>query len=290
MATPTSMSQIDPRAELGFDVEIGPFCTIGPDVTIGRGTRLMSHVCITGEVTLGEFNTIGPFVALGQAPQDLSYKGTATRVEIGDHNVLHQGVTVHRGTEKEDGTTRIGSRNVLLAGVHVAHDCQLGDRITIAERTVLGGHVHVENDAQIAGGAAIHPKVTVGGYSLVGGQSKVTQDVPRYMLIEGHPARVRYLNKLGLRRHGFSEETIEALREAHRLLYRAKLGLKQTVEILGARGLLSAEVLHLIAFVEAQQAGKNGRARERGGAFRKARVAVPCDPTPHHQSDYVNIC
>ncbi|WP_254053848.1 acyl-ACP--UDP-N-acetylglucosamine O-acyltransferase [Singulisphaera sp. GP187] len=277
----TSLSRIDPRAELGFHVEIGPFCTIGPDVRIGQGTRLISHVCIMGDVTLGEFNTIGPFVTLGDAPQDLSYKGTPTRVEIGDYNVLRQCVTVHRGSEKEDGTTRIGSRNVLMAGAHVAHDCQLGDRITIAERTVLGGHVHVESDVEIANGVAVVHEVTVGGFSFVGSQSKVTQDVPRYMRIDGYPSRVRSLNTLGLRRNDFfCEETIQTLREAHRLLYRAKKGLQQTVEILRARGQLSAEVLHLIAFVEAQQAGKNGRARDRGANFRKARVAVPCEATP----------
>ena len=269
MTTPISpSSHIDPRAEVAFDVEIGPYCHIGPDVRIGQGTRLLSHVCILGDVTLGQNNAIGPFVCIGDDPQDVSYRGAATRVEIGDQNVIHQGVTIHRGSEKGEGITRVGDRNVFKAGSHVAHDCQLGDRITIAERSVLGGHVRVGSDAAFAGGVAVVHNVTIGRHSFVRGQSKVTQDLPPYMLADGYPATVRCVNAAWLRRNDFREEAIAALREAHRLLYRAKLCLPQAAKVLDLHGHLTTEVLHLIAFVEAQHAGKNGRALDRAADLR----------------------
>ncbi|MHC5539683.1 acyl-ACP--UDP-N-acetylglucosamine O-acyltransferase, partial [Singulisphaera rosea] len=254
-----SMSRIDPRAELAFDVEIGPFCTIGPGVQIGRGTRLMGHVALSGDVTIGEFNTIGAFVAIGEPPQDVSYQGAATRVEIGDHNVFCEGVTIHRASEKEDGLTRIGHHNYFGAGAHVAHDCRLGDRIRIAERTVLGGHVHVENGCEIAEGVAIVHNVTIGGYSFVRARSKATQDVPPYLLVDGCPSRVRCVNTSRLRQLGFPDESILALRELYKLLYRAKIGVRQAAAGLRERGRLTPELLYLIDFVEAQNEGRNGR-------------------------------
>ncbi len=170
---------VDPHAELADDVEIGPYCVIGPDVRIGRGTRLLGHVCLMGVTSLGEENTVSPFVVIGGDPQDVSYHGDPTRVEIGDHNIIREGVTIHRGTTKEAGVTRIGSHNYLMANSHVAHDCMLGDHITIANSTLLGGHVHVESFAGISGGVAVHHYATIGGYSFVGGQSRIIHDVPR---------------------------------------------------------------------------------------------------------------
>ena len=185
---------VDPRAEIADDVEIGPYCVIGPDVKIGRGTRLLSHVCVYGQTAIGEHNLISPFVVLGGDPQDVSYQGTPTRVEIGDHNIIRENVTVNRATEKEDGLTRVGSHNFLMAGSHVAHDCKLGDRITIANGSMLGGHVHVESYASLSGGVAVHHYVTIGAYSFVGGQSRIYHDVPPYMLVEGNPSKVRCIN------------------------------------------------------------------------------------------------
>lgn len=281
-----SMSRIDPRAELAFDVEIGPFCTIGPDVQIGRGTRLLGHVTLSGDVTIGEFNTIGPFVAIGEPPQDVSYKGTATRVEIGDHNVFREGVTIHRASEKEDGLTRIGHHNILGAGAHIAHDCQLGDWIRIAERTVLGGHVHVENGCELAEGAAVVHNVTLGGYSYLGTRSKATQDVPPYLLVDGCPSRVRCVNTARLRRLGFSDASVTALRELYKLLYRAKIGVRQAADGLRERGRLTPELQYLISFVEWQNEGRNGRARDRATAdgprpFRIAGAPRPKVVTPN---------
>jgi UDP-N-acetylglucosamine acyltransferase len=254
---------VDPRAEIAFDVEIGPFCRIGPDVRIGEGTRLMSHVCLLGHVTLGRHNAIGPFACIGGEPQDIAYQGGSTSVEMGDHNVIGPGVTIHRGSERRDGITRIGSHNSFRASAHVAHDCQLGDRITIAEGTMLGGHVRVESDAGLARGVAVVHNVTVGRHSFVAGKSKATQDVPPYMLVGGYPARVRCVNSAWLRRRDFHEEAIAALREVNRMLYRANLNVRKVADILDSHGQLTDEVRHLIAFVEAQHAGKNGRALDR---------------------------
>ena len=254
---------VDPRAEVADDVEIGPYCVVGPDVRIGRGTRLIAHVCLLGVTSLGEGNLLNPFCVIGGDPQDLSYKGTPTRVEIGDHNIIREGVTINRATEKEDGVTRLGSHNFLMATVHVAHDCKLGDRITIANGTMLGGHVHVESFAGISGGVAIHHYVSVGGYSFVGGQSRINHDVPPFMLVDGNPSKVRCINVVGLKRNGIDAAGIDSLHEAHRLLYRAKMSLRHAREILDSHGNQSPEVARLLDFVQGQHEGKHGRGRER---------------------------
>jgi UDP-N-acetylglucosamine acyltransferase len=254
---------VDPRAELADDVEIGPYCVLGPDVKLGRGTRLIGHVCCRGVTILGEQNVVHPFAVLGGEPQDFSYRGTATRVEIGDHNILREGVTINRGSEKETGVTRLGSHNFLMANTHVAHDCVLGDHITMANGAMLGGHVHVESFANISGAVAVHHFVTIGGYSFVGGLSRIYHDVPRYMLVDGNPSKVRCINIVGLKRRGISPEGIDALHEAHRLIYRAKMGVAQAEAILRGHGHWTAEVEVLLEFVGAQQTGKHGRARER---------------------------
>jgi UDP-N-acetylglucosamine acyltransferase len=254
---------VDPRAGIDDDVEIGPYCVIGPDVKIGRGTRLLSHVCIYGHTTIGANNQISPFVVIGGEPQDISYQGTPTRVEIGDSNVLRENVTINRATEKEDGLTRLGSHNFLMAGSHVAHDCKLADRITIANGSMLGGHVHVESHASVSGGVAVHHYVTIGAYSFVGGQSRIYHDVPRFMLVDGNPSKVRCINIVGLKRNGISEEGIDSLHEAHRLIYRAKMSARHAAEILTSHGHLTTEVQSLLEFIEAQQEGKHGRGREK---------------------------
>ncbi len=254
---------VDPRTELGDDVEVGPYCVVGPEVRIGRGTRLIGHVCLLGRVELGEGNTVHPFAVLGGDPQDVSYRGEPTRVVIGDRNVIREAVTIHRATAKEDGVTEIGSDNYLMAGAHVAHDCRLGDHITIANATLLGGHVRVGSHASLSGGAAVHHYTSVGEYSFVGGMSKVVHDVPPFMLVDGIPSRVRCINVVGLRRGDVPKASIEALHEAHRLLFRAKMNPDQAGAILEAHGHLPPEVARLLEFVRAQHAGKHGRALER---------------------------
>ncbi len=253
---------IDPRAEIDDDVEIGPFCVIGPNVRICRGTRLVNSVTILGHVAIGENNRIYPGVVIGGEPQDISYAGSPTRVQIGDNNVIRECVTINRGTEKEDGLTRIGNNNFLMACSHVAHDCKLGDGIVIANGTLLGGHVHVHSYAGLSGAVAVHHYTTIGSYSFVGGLSRVLHDVPPYMLVEGSPARPRCINVVALKRNHFPPEAIEQLANAHRLLYRAKMGLEHAREILHGDEQLVPQVRELLDFVEHQQYGRHGRARE----------------------------
>jgi UDP-N-acetylglucosamine acyltransferase len=254
---------VDPRAEIADDVEVGPYSVIGPEVKIGSGTRLIAHACIQGMTTLGEGNVIHPFAVIGGEPQDVSFRGSTTRVEVGDHNIFREGVTVHRGSEKEQGVTRIGSNNLLMVNVHVAHDCVIEDRVIIANNTILGGHGHVESFVTISGGIGIHPFVSIGSYSYVGALSRIYHDVPRFMIIDGNPSKVRCINVVGLRRYGITPTAIGALHEAHRLIYRAKMTVSAAAEILESHGHLCAEVKSLLEFIENQHLGKHGRARER---------------------------
>lgn len=255
-------SSIHSHAEIDDDVEIGPFCVIGPHVRIGRGTQLLNHVTVMGHVTIGRENKIYPGVVIGGEPQDISYTGSPTRVEIGDYNIIRESVTINRGTEKEDGLTAIGDHNFFMACSHVAHDCKLGDHIVIANGTLLGGHVHIHSHASLSGAVAVHHYTTIGSYSFVGGLSRVLHDVPPFMLAEGTPARPRCINVVALKRNHFSPEAIHNLATAHRLLYRAKVGLEHAREILRAHEQLQSPVTDLLEFVEYQQTGRHGRARE----------------------------
>jgi UDP-N-acetylglucosamine acyltransferase len=263
MATRTATNAwIDPRASIEDDVEIGPFCTIGPQVHIGRGTRLLGSVTIMGRVTVGCDNVIYPGAVIGGEPQDISYAGSDTCVVVGNGNVIREGVTINRATEKEDGITSLGDHNFLMAGVHVAHDCKLGSRIIIANATLLAGHVHVADHASISGGVAIHHYTTVGSFSFIGALAKVLHDVPPYMLCEGQPARPRCINIVALKRNNFAAPDVEALAEAHRLLYRSKVGQQAAREVLRGKDQLRPPVLELLQFIEGQQAGRHGRGRE----------------------------
>ncbi|HWA97244.1 MAG TPA: acyl-ACP--UDP-N-acetylglucosamine O-acyltransferase [Pirellulales bacterium] len=254
---------IDPRAELDDDVEIGPFCVIGPHVRVGRGTRLDNNVTLMGHITIGRENRLSPGVVIGGEPQDLSYRGSDTRVVVGDYNTFREGVTVNRGTEKEDGVTTIGDHNYFMACSHVAHDCRLGSHIVIANNTMLGGHVRIDDYASLSGGVGVHHYASIGSYSFVSGLSRVLHDVPPYMLVDGQPGRPRCINLVALKRNNFSPEAITGLAEAHRLLYRAKVGLDHAREILRSNNLMLPQVTELLAFVQCQQEGRHGRSRER---------------------------
>ena len=253
---------IDPRAEIDDEVEVGPFTTIGPDVKVGRGTKIMNSVTLMGHVTIGQDNTIYPHAVIGGEPQDISYAGTDTQVIIGDGNIIRESVTINRASEKEDGITRLGDQNFLMAGTHVAHDCKLGSHIIIANGSMLGGHVHVDDHASISGGVAVHHYTTIGSFSFVGGLSRVLHDVPPYMLCEGSPARPRCINIVALKRNDFEPQVIDALAEAHRLLYRSKVGLDAAREVLRGNDRLVPQVNHLLSFIEGQQEGRHGRGRE----------------------------
>jgi UDP-N-acetylglucosamine acyltransferase len=244
-------------------VIVGPNCVIGPEVEIGKGTRLSSHVCLLGATRLGEFNTIGSFVTIGSEPQDVTYWGAPTRVEIGDHNTIDARVTIHRASQKEDGVTGIGNGNHFHSGAHIAHDCKLADRIVLGIGTLLGGHVHVDSDAAVSEKVAVHQFVTIGGESYIGGHSKITQDVPPYMRVDGNPSIVRGINGRKLKRKGMNSEALAALREAHRLIYVVKMAIEQAATLLEDQDRLTPEVRLLVKFVASQREGRLGRARER---------------------------
>jgi UDP-N-acetylglucosamine acyltransferase len=255
-------ASVDATAEIDDDVEIGPFSVVGPKVRIKSGTRLINSVTVMGRATIGHDNVIYPNVVIGGEPQDISYAGSDTQVIIGDGNLIREGVTINRGSEKEDGITRLGDKNFLMACSHVAHDCKLGNHIIMANGSLLGGHVHVEDYASLSGAVAVHHYTSIGSYSFVGGLSRVLHDVPPFMLCEGAPARPRCINIVALKRHEFSPHVIDCLAEAHRLIYRAKVGLDPAREILRGNGQLVPQVNQLLAFVEGQQEGRHGRSRE----------------------------
>lgn len=257
-----SQADVHPKADIAADADVGPFCRIGPDVRIGPGCVLHERVSLTGRVTLGPGNRIFPGTCIGFPPQDLKYEDKPTAVEIGEGNVLRECVTIHRGTEKGGGVTRIGSHNFLMAMAHVAHDCRIEDHVLIENNVLLAGHIHVEHHAVISGAAAMHHFTTVGCHAFVGGLTRIVHDIPPFMIVEGHPARVRGVNVIGLRRHGVPDSTVTALEEAYRLLYCYGQPRSQTLPKLEARKDLPDEVRHLIESLRRSEAGKHGRYRE----------------------------
>ncbi len=248
---------IDPRAELGEGVEIGPFCVVEKGCMIGDGTQLMAGVIIHSESIIGKNNVIHPHAVLGGAPQDLGYKGQHTRLTIGNCNHIREFVTINRGTTKERGETIIGSNNFLMACSHVAHDCILGNNIIMANGVLLAGHVRVGDGAIISGAAAAHHFTTIGRYAYIGGLSKVKVDVPPYMVSEGDPALPRRCNEVGLRRNGFDEEVIVALQAAFRFVFRSKKPLSDTLNALDPKGV--EEVAIFKDFLQQKLHGKHGR-------------------------------
>ena len=261
IVAPTAV--VEPGAVLGPGVRIGHFSVVSAGAVIGPETVVENSVTIMGDVRIGARNRIFPGCVIGAEPQDVSYRGAPTRVVIGDDNVIREGVTINRATEKEDGETVMGSGNFLMACCHVAHDCRIGDHVIIANGTLLGGHVRVHSHASLSGAVAVHHWTTIGGWSFVAGVSRVLHDIPPFMLCEGMPARPRCVNVVALRRGGFASDVIAAVTEAHRLVYRAKVGLASAREILQSQGMLVPPVEELLNFLTHQHEGRHGRARER---------------------------
>ncbi len=254
---------VSPQAQLADDAVVGPFAIVGEHVTIGPGTVLKAGTVIEGHSTIGARNTIGPYAVIGTAPQDLGFRGEPTRVAIGDDNVLREYVTVNAASTKQDWVTRVGSRNFLMAYCHVAHDCEVGSDIVMANYVGLSGHCKVEDKAWFGGMTGLHQFVTVGTHAFVGGGSRIVHDCPPYMITEGSPAKVRGVNTIGLKRRGFAPEAVEALKEAQRLIYRSHLTAAQAVEQLAASPAhTTPEVRHLLEFLRSMHAGRQGRARE----------------------------
>ncbi len=245
---------VDPGAELGEDVEIGPYCVIGPHVRIGAATRLMSHVVVDGHTTLGRRCTVFPFASVGGRTQDLKYRGGAPRLEVGDETTIREFATLSCATADGD-VTRVGSRCLLMAYSHVAHDCLLGDEVILANCGTLAGHVIVEDQVILGGLSAVHQFVRMGRLCIVGGCSKVTQDIPPFMMADGHPLTVPAVNGVGLKRRGMTEDIQRRLKQAHRILYRQGLPIRAALERIEAEIEPCAEISHLVAFVRASERG-----------------------------------
>ena len=252
---------IDPRAELAAGVEVGPYAVIGPDVRIGPDCRIGAHVVLDGRVRMGRGNRIFPGACIGLEPQDLKYTGDPTGVEIGDDNTLRECVTVNRATHGVE-CTRIGSGNLLMAYCHLGHNCVLGDRIVIANGVAVAGHVEIADRAVIGGVLGIHQFVHIGTLAMVGGMSRIERDVPPYCLVEGHPSRVRALNRIGLQRSGVADldegRQLADLKRVWMLIYRQSPTLAAALEALRAEPLTAAAAA-LVAFLEASLAeGRRG--------------------------------
>ncbi|HEX6985176.1 MAG TPA: acyl-ACP--UDP-N-acetylglucosamine O-acyltransferase [Planctomycetaceae bacterium] len=279
MATYVSkLAEVHPRATIGENVSIGPFCVVGPQVTLGDGCVLDSHVVLTGKTSIGRRNRFWPNVVIGGEPQDRSWKPADTGIEIGDDNLFREGVTVHRGAEKEDGVTRIGHRNMFMANSHVAHNCRIYNDVILVNGVLLGGHVHVHDWAIVSGNSVVHHFASIGTVAFVGGGYRVPNDVPPYMLHAGtDDPKVVTINLVGMRRRGIPEASIAAVKRAFKLLYREFKKVEQVREILAAEYPVFPEELEtLISFIETQQDGKLGRGRE---ALRgKPTVATPDTP------------
>jgi UDP-N-acetylglucosamine acyltransferase len=245
---------IHPGARIGADCQIGPFCVIGEHVVLGPACLLHSHVVIDGHTTLGRENEIFPFASIGLKTQDLKWKGGITRTEIGDQNTFRENVTIHSATNDGDATV-VGSNNNVLAYGHIAHDVQLGNHIVMSNLATLAGHVVVEDHAIVGGLAAVHQFCRIGRMSIIGGCSKVVQDIPPFMLADGNPAETRTLNKVGLERNGVSEEAQAALKQAYRLLFRDKLTISNALLRIEAEVPLLPEVKHLLEFIRSSKRG-----------------------------------
>jgi UDP-N-acetylglucosamine acyltransferase len=245
---------IHPKARIGADCEIGPYCVIGQHVELGERCKLHSHVVIEGHTTLGKENEAFPFACLGLKSQDLKWKGGTTRTEIGDGNTFREHVTVHSATS-DGGVTRVGSNNHILAYSHVAHDVQLGNHVIMSNVATLAGHVVIGDHAVIGGLVAIHQFCRIGTLSMIGGCSKVVQDVPPFMIADGNPARTRTVNKIGLERKGIGEAAQAALKQAYKLLFREGLTFSNAVTKIEAELPALPEILHLVEFVRTSERG-----------------------------------
>jgi len=256
-----SKAVVDPGAELGDDVSVGPYTLIGPKVRIGAGTRIGPHVVIDGNTTIGSGNLIVGQANIGGAPQDLSYGDEPTFLEIGDRNTIREFVTINRGTVKGGGVTRIGDDCLFMACSHVAHDCDIGDRAMLANNALLAGHVQLGQGAIVNGAAAAHQFVTIGAFAYVGGLTRVIQDVPPYLVLEGHPARIRKVNVVGLERAGFRADEVQELRAAYRRVYRSGEPRHRVLAQLAREG-VGRLVQELIDSLTRTELGTKGRYRE----------------------------
>jgi UDP-N-acetylglucosamine acyltransferase len=245
---------VSPRAELGSGVRVGPYAIIEENVSVGDRTVIGPHAVLEGWTEIGEDCKIHAGALIGGEPQDLKYDGASSRVRIGRQNVIREYVTIHRATE-EGGVTVIGDQNLLMAYVHVAHDCVIGDHVILANAVNLAGHVEIENHAIIGGVTAVHQFVRIGRHAFIGGSSRVSQDIPPYLRCAGNPLRIVGLNSVGLMRRGFPAEVVVELKRAYRLLYRSDLNVSQAVERIRTDLKRFPEISTFLRFIEISERG-----------------------------------
>jgi UDP-N-acetylglucosamine acyltransferase len=254
----STLSCVDPKASVAADVEIGPFCTVGPDAVIGEGCRLLSHVVIAGRTQVGCNNIFHPNTVFGGPPQDRNYRGEPTRLEIGQGNVFREGVTIHIGTPEGAACTRVGSNNLLMANSHIGHDAQFGSDCVLANNVMIAGHVNCGNHVNMMGGAGVNHFVTIGDYAFIGGAARIHHDVPPYVKVDGAD-QIRGLNGVGLSRAGFSPQEISELEDAcRRLFYRRKPLARAMAEFDTMNG-INPKVKIMVEFLRRRGCSPHGR-------------------------------
>ena len=248
-----STAIIEPGAKLGANVSVGPWSYIGADVEIGDNTEIGPHVVVRGPTKMGQGNRVFQFSSIGEDCQDKKYAGEPTQLIIGDNNVFRESTTIHRGTVQDNSLTQIGSNNLFMAYVHVAHDCMIGDNNIFANATTLAGHVHVGDFVILGGFTGIHQFCKVGSHAFTAVSSVVVQDVPPYVMAQGHNAVPRTINSEGLRRRGFTAEQIASIKRAYKILYRQGLTLNDALQQM--RAMNAPELDSMVQFIEQSQRG-----------------------------------
>lgn len=253
MIHPTAI--ISPKAELDSDVDVGPFSVIADHVTVGSGTVIGPHVAIDSYVTIGSNCQIFQFASVGAAPQAVKYKGEKTYAKIGNRTIVREFVTINRGTAFGTGITEVGADNLLMAYSHVAHDCKIGRGVILANNATLAGHIEIDDYATIGGLTAIHQFVRIGAYAYIGGKSAIPKDIPPYVIAAGDRAKLHGLNRIGLKRHGFPESSISALKKVYRIFFRIGITINEAIERTRAEVDQVPEVVHFIEFIKSSQRG-----------------------------------
>lgn len=266
MADIHSTAVVDPGATVGADVTIGPYCIVGANVRLGDGVVLKAHVIVDGNTDIGGGTQIYPFASIGLPPQDLKYRGEASRLEIGRNNVIREHVTMNPGTEGGGMLTRIGDNGLFMIGVHIAHDCKVGNNVIMANNATLAGHVQVGDSAVIGGLAAVHQFVRIGAHAMIGGLSGVEQDVIPFGSVMGERAALSGLNIVGMKRRGFDREVIHGLRSAFKDLFATEGNLAERVDTVARDYPDNEAVSQIVAFIKAESSRGVTRPKAENGA------------------------